>query len=137
LRSLTAIGVAPDRVVPVINRSPRNPRARAELARALTSLVAGGRAGEPFARGALGGRGGSRRFSAFAGPVHVPERKLDDLLRDGGPLPGAVVDPAVQAFRVVSERQLDTSPAQPGPTLITPGSLGRWSEAAESGSGGG
>ncbi len=148
VRSLTAIGVTPGRVVPVINRSPRNPRSRAELARAFATLVVGGRAGVPFGggggvgRAGVGGGGGGvgagvRPHAAFAGPVHVPERKLEDLLRDGAPLPGAIVDPVVQAFRVVSERQLDAGPAQPGPTLITPGSLGRWSEAAEFGSGGG
>jgi hypothetical protein len=123
VRSMTTTGVSPARVVPVINRSPRNPRARAELARALASLLAAG--------------GGGRPEVALAGPVHVPERKLEDVLRDGGPLPGAVVDPVVQAVRAVSERQMDSSPAQSGPTLIAPGSLGRWAEEAEFGTGGG
>jgi hypothetical protein len=62
--------------------------------------------------------------------VHVPERKLEDVLRDGNPLPGAVVDPLVHAVRTVSERQADAAPAQPDVSLITPGSLGSWSETA-------
>ena len=123
VRSLIGIGVSPGRIVAVFNRSPRHPRARAELARALADLLAaGGNAGQEI---------------ALAGPIHVPERKIEDLLRDGAPLPGAVVDPVVQAVRIVSERQFASSPAPPGPTLVTPGSLGGWSESAESGTGGG
>ncbi len=133
VRSLTAIGVSPDRVLPVINRSPRNPRARAEQARALARLLAAGRGGVPAGGAGLGGG----RQTALAGPIHVPERKLEDSLRDGGPLPGAVVDPIVQAVRAVSERQMDSGPALPGPTLIAPGSLGQWSETTEFGTGGG
>jgi hypothetical protein len=75
-----------------------------------------------------------RSATALAGPVHVPERKLEDVLRDGASLPGAVVLPLVQAVRVVAERQLDHAPAGFGLTPVAPGSLGSWSEA-ESGSG--
>jgi hypothetical protein len=122
VRSLQGIGVSPERIVPVVNRSPRNPRARADLARALAGLVA------PT------GSGGA---TALAGPVHVPERKLEDTLRDGGPLPAAVVDPLTHAVGVVAERQSDRAPADSGPTLVAPGSLGSWSEAAEFQAGGG
>jgi hypothetical protein len=130
VRSLLGIGVAPNRIVPIINRSPRNPRSRAELARALAALLAlpvEDRV-DPSAEVEV------RRATALAGPVHVPERKLEDVLRDGALLPGAVVLPLVQAVRVVSERQLDNAPARLGLTPVTPGSLGSWSEA-ESGSG--
>ena len=126
LRSLIATGVSAGRIVPVINRSSRHPRVRAESGRALANLLAAGTGG---AR--------SDRATAVAGPVHLPDRKLEDALRDGSPLPGAVVDPVAHAVRLVSERELDSSPAQPGPTLITPGSLGSWSESADSGTGGG
>jgi hypothetical protein len=129
VRSLTAIGVSPDRILPVINRSPRNPRARAELTRALAPLLTADRGG-----GTGLGRG---RPPALAGPVHVPERKLDEALRDGAPLPGAVVEPILHAVRAVMERQMDSSPAHPGPNLITPGSLGQWSEASDFETGGG
>jgi len=122
IRSLSGIGVSPARIVPVVNRSPRNPRARAELARGLAALVAQSEGGPAL---------------ALAGPVHVPERKLEDALRDGGPFPAAVVDPLVHAVMAVSERQADGAPAQAGASLITPGSLGSWSESAEFGAGGG
>jgi hypothetical protein len=115
--------VSPDRIVPVVNRSPRNPRARADLARALAGLVAP----------ASSGGGGT----ALAGPVHVPERKLEDALRDGGPLPAAVVDPLTHAVGIVAERQSDSAPAKSGPTLVAPGSLGSWSDAEEFQAGGG
>ena len=123
VRSLHAIGVSSGRVVPVVNRSPRNPRARAELARALASL--------------LGPSGSGRDEAALAGPVHVPERKVEDTLRDGGPLPAAVVDPLTHAVRVVAERQSDRAPAKSSPALVAPGSLGSWAEAAEFQAGGG
>ena len=69
--------------------------------------------------------------AALAGPIHVPERKLEDVLRDGGPLPAALVDPLVHAVQAVAERQADSAPARAGGTLVTPGSLGSWPEAAE------
>jgi hypothetical protein len=119
IRALTGIGVSASRIVPVVNRAPRNPRSRAELARALAVLLA------PPSTG-----------TALAGPVHVPERKLDDLLRDGSPLPAAVVHPLVHAVRAVAERQADSAPAQFGATLVAPGSLGSWAESAESGTAG-
>jgi hypothetical protein len=118
IRALTRIGVSSGRIVPVVNRSPRNPRARAELARALAALLSTSGAG-----------------MALAAPIHVPERKVEDLLRDGGPLPAAIVDPLVDAVRVVAERQADSAPARAAGSLITPGSLGTWPEAAEFGAG--
>jgi hypothetical protein len=118
IRALTRIGVSPGRVIPVVNRSHRNPRARAELGRALATLLAGS--------------GGA---TALASPIHLPERKLEDVLRDGAPLPAAVVDPLVQAVRAVAERQADSAPARAVGTRVAPGSLGTWPEAAEFGAG--
>jgi hypothetical protein len=145
VRSLAGAGVAPERILPLINRSPRNPAARAALARTFADLV-----GES-SRGGLGLRGGARGGGgagggigtaagigavATASPVCVPERKLEDVVRDVRPLPAAVVDPVVRAVRAVAERQADRTPAHHGPTRIAPGSLGGWSEQAESGTGG-
>lgn len=117
IRSLVGIGVSGDRILPMLNRSPRNPRARAESARALAQLL-------PAPRLAL------------AGPVHVPERKLDDILRDGAALPGAVVDPVVGAVQTVSRRLLDHAPPAAEPVRIGPGSLGTWAEPADYEAGG-
>ena len=83
VRSLGQVGVPPGRIVAVVNHSPRNPRARAELARALAVLLTG--AG-----------------MALAAPVHVPERKLEDVLRQGAPLPAAVVTPLVRAVQALA-----------------------------------
>jgi hypothetical protein len=114
IRALTGVGVSPSRVVPVVNRSPRNPRARAELGRALASLVAG-----------------PSGATALASPIHLPERKLEDVLRDGGPLPAVMVDPLVRAVQAVAERQADSAPARAGAVPVAPGSLGNWAEPAE------
>ena len=114
IRSLTRIGVSANRIVPAVNRSPRSPRARAELGRALAALLAG-----------------SGRAAGLAGPIHLPERKLEDVLRDGGPLPAALVDPLVRAVQALADRQADSAPAVGGGTLVTPGSLGSWPETAE------
>jgi hypothetical protein len=118
VRSLTGIGVPPGRVVAVINRSPRSPRARAESARALAAVLSG-----------------SGVELALSGPVHVPERKIEDALRDGTPLPGPVTDPVVRAVRVVANRAADSSPPTVHPTRVVPGSLGRWAEGVDTESG--
>jgi hypothetical protein len=110
VRSLARCGVEPARIVTVINRSPRNPRARAESARALAGLLEG-----------------AGITAALAGPVHVPERKVEELIRDGLPLPSAVVAPVVRAVQSVAERVADTAPVAVNPTRVEPGSLGRWS----------
>jgi MinD-like ATPase involved in chromosome partitioning or flagellar assembly len=109
IRSLARIGVPSERIVAAVDRSPRNPRARAESARALSGLLDG--------------------FGlALASPVHVPERKLEDLLRAGDPLPGPIVDPVVRAVIAVAERQSDGAPPSVSPTRIQPGSLGTWTD---------
>lgn len=113
IRSALAAGVDPARIVAVFNRSPRSPRARAALSRALAGLVE-----EPL---------------ALAAPVHVPERKLEDALRDGTPLPAAVVDPVVRAARLVAERQADAPPPDMAPARVEPGTLGSWSASLEEG----
>lgn len=106
-------GVIPGRLLMVVNRAPKSPKARAELTRSLADLVAGG----------LGDSGP-------VGPVHVPDRRgLDEILRDGGRLPHAVADPVARAVVDLIGR----APAQmgaPGPTPvpIVPGQLGSWAE---------
>jgi len=112
IRSLVAMGVSGDRIVAMLNRSPRNPRARAESARALAGLL-------------------PEQRLALASPVHVPERKLDDVLWDGAPLPGSVVDPVVHAVQAVAPRLLDHPPPSADPVRVRPGSLGSWAEPAD------
>lgn len=114
IRQLSSAGVDRARIIPVINRSARHPRTRAESARALTAMIE--------ADGVA---------AALASPVHVPERKLEELLRDGAPLPPALVDPLTSAVRAVAERLADTAPPDNGPARVEPGSLGMWAEDPE------
>ena len=104
LRSALAGGVSSSRLIPVINRSPKNPRSRAEAGAALAKLV-----GQPM---------------AVANPVAVPERRLEPAIRDGSPLPSAVVGPIGVAIRSVLDRLADSPPAHPAPTPVNPGFLG-------------
>jgi len=71
-------GVRPSTIVRVVNRAPRSPRRRAELARALAEL----------------GSGTDSRL----GPVFVPERRnLDVTHSTVGRLPSSLVDPVLHA----------------------------------------
>lgn len=118
VRALVAIGVAPERIVPVVNRAPRSPAGRAGQSRAFSTLVSGWDDSVTF---------------ATAGPVPLPERKIDDVLRDGGMLPSAIVQPLTRAVVAVAGRQADRPPAHGGPTRIRPGSLGAWASEGASG----
>jgi hypothetical protein len=94
-------------VLPVVNRAPRHPRARAEIATALTRLT-----------GAAG---------ASAAPLWIPERRVDDALRNGSPLPHQVVAPLAGAVQAVLDRAVPP-PTAGAPTRIAPGSLGTGSD---------
>jgi MinD-like ATPase involved in chromosome partitioning or flagellar assembly len=119
VRDIAELGVPGSRIVPVVNRAPRNPRARAEAAAALARLLAATHPGVTLA----------------STPVFVPERRrLDDLLRDGVPLPSQIVRPLAGAVRALLERAtLASVPAErPAiehePVAVVPGSLGSWSD---------
>ncbi|HZA00549.1 MAG TPA: hypothetical protein VE575_17450 [Acidimicrobiales bacterium] len=121
LRDVVELGVAGARIVPVINRAPRGPRPRAEVAGALARLLASACPGT----------------SLGSTPVFVPERRrLDDLLRDGAPPPPPIVRPVTGAVRALLERVPElpaASPAAPEPVTVLPGSLGSWdADEAES-----
>jgi len=94
--------VPADVVVPVFNRAPRSPRARAELAAGLREL--------------------SRR--SLAPPVFLPDRRVDDLFRHGGRLPPVLTGPLVAALVDAPARPVEA----PEPVRIAPGSLGVWAE---------
>ena len=121
LADVRELGVEPSRVVPVLNRAPRNPRARADLSRAL---------------GALAGRvlDGADLAST---PLFVPERRrLDDQLRDSAGLPAAMGIPLAAAVRAVLDR-VAARPAglSSGPVAVPPGSLGSWTTYPTEGTG--
>jgi hypothetical protein len=113
---LVEFGVEPARVVPVVNRAPRSPRARADLTKAIATLSA------PFAR--AGG---------LAPVVYLPERKrVDDAIRGGTRLPAALVRDPTESVQAILDRQLarPPRPAAEEPVPVKPGSLGSWSEGA-------
>jgi len=114
LDALLEVGVDPRRLVPVVNRAPRGPRARSEITRAVADLLAG-------VRGA----------DRLASPVYLPERRrLEDAIRDGERLPAAFCAPIGAAVSAVLERvsvDADT-PRLEEPVAIVPGSLGSWAD---------
>jgi hypothetical protein len=115
VRTIEAVretGVEPDRVLPVVNRAPRSPRARAEIAAALAELVPG------EARGA-----------GLPNPLFVGERRHLDLVHhDAAPLPDNLCRPVATAVTarldVLGPRE--TVEVEPVPVAV--GSLGHWDE---------
>lgn len=113
LSDLLGLGVPMERILPVFNRSPRSPRARAELAASLADLLA-----------ANAGTTADR----LAAPTHVPPRDVETALRDGVALPGPGPRTLAQAARAVLDRAGGQA-AGPGsvPVPIPPGSLSAFS----------
>jgi hypothetical protein len=101
-------GVDPARLVTVVNRAPRNPRARAEVTKTLATL--------------------SKRSPAtgsLASPVFIPERRqLERVVRDVVALPASVVSPVKGAVVGVLARSGPAPSAADEPVPVTPGSLG-------------
>jgi hypothetical protein len=108
-------GADPARLVLVLNHSPRSPRARAELTRAVAQLL-----GEVAGGDQLGS------------PLHLPERRgLDDLVRDARRLPSSLAGPVTGVVLGLLERD-DAPPVagvEPEPVPVAAGSLGAWSDA--------
>ena len=118
IRDLLELGVGGARVVPVVNRAPRSPRLRAEVAGALQALLAAAVPGVALA----------------SSPVFVPERRrLAEALRDDAGPPSPLARPLVGAVRGLLERARHAQApprgaAAPEPVLVAPGSLGSWSD---------
>jgi hypothetical protein len=109
LTELLGFGVPVDRVVPVVNRAPRSPRPRAELTAALTELLS-----------ASAGVAADRLVS----PLYLPERRVDEALRDGVALPAPLPALTARAVTAVLERAADRAASTAiTPEPITPGSL--------------
>jgi hypothetical protein len=111
-RDLLAHGVPPGQLLPVVNRSPKGPRARAELTAAFGELL------------------GPDPGEGVPSPVHLGERRhLDEVLRDGARLPDAWLRPLAGTVQAILDRR-DDGVGAPGADTelqpVTPGSLGRW-----------
>ena len=108
-------GVAADRIVPVVNLAPKGARPRAELAQAVAALL-------------------RDRATDLASPVFLPERRVDDALRDGVRLPSAIAAPLAGAFVAVLDRlaeaDADSGSVTDGLQPISPGSLAITAEPA-------
>src|SRR5690606_38956902 len=98
-----------ERVVPVINRAGRSPRARAEMARAYRDLL------------------GADAHPALGAPLFVPNRRgLDDLIATAAPLPDALTRPLGTAVAALLDRLPRVARATPQPERVAAGSLGSW-----------
>lgn len=110
LNDLSTFGVPSERVLPVVNRAPRSPRARAEIKETLCQLTTLG------------------QQSSTLGPLFLPDRPIEEALRDGSRLPGSLVDPLASAARAMLARGSAPEPSDGEARLVRPGSLGRWAE---------
>jgi hypothetical protein len=106
---LLAFGVSVERLVPVISRGPRTPRQRAELTAALRRLLAAS--------------AGAKAIDLVS-PIHLPERRVDDALRDAVPLPAPLPETLAGAYHAVHARTGPVGGPVPGaPERIGAGSL--------------
>jgi hypothetical protein len=108
LDELRSFGVPPARIVPVVNRAPKSPAARAEVTTTLAALAAPG-------------------GDAVPSPIFLPDKRVDDALRDGARLPTGLTGPLAGAFAAVVSRSqsLGDRPRAEG-RPVKPGSLGSW-----------
>lgn len=102
---LLTFGVPAGRVVPVINRAPRSPRARAQLTAALAGLL-------------------PNQHDATSSAVFLPDRRIEQLVVDGRRLPDAFTAPLAAAFAAVLSQQRPTHRRSGQPQPVRPGSLG-------------
>jgi MinD-like ATPase involved in chromosome partitioning or flagellar assembly len=116
-RALVDLGVPGHQLLPVINRSPKGPRARAELTSAFGEL--------------LGVDG-----AAVPTPLHVPDRRhLDQTHRDVVRFNDGWIAPLVGTVQALIDREPEAELAPPMPALepVRPGSLGSWADEGPEG----
>lgn len=114
--ALSEIGVSCQRILPVINHAPRQPRARAGIGSAIRDLT----------------KTRLADADSLASPIFVQTRRgLEATLRDGDPLPKAITEDitsALHALLEISEPMHIDLVSAPEPVAVAPGSLGTWSE---------
>ena len=124
---LLGLGVPGSCIVPVVNRAPRSRRWRAELVAAFAALV-GSSSASPH-QSSDGGRSHgvpAAEVGSIASPILLPERRIEECLRDGVGLPSQVIDPLTGAVRAVLTRRGHSRHRFAGPERVAPGSLGHW-----------
>ncbi|MGH9121458.1 MAG: hypothetical protein ACRDYC_05865, partial [Acidimicrobiales bacterium] len=108
IRGALELGVDGGRVIAVFSQGPKGPAARASLSRTMAEVISG--------------------CGSVAATVHLPERRVEQALRDVTPLSAALVGPLVAAVERVIETQADRAAAVTGGAVrVQPGSLGHWS----------
>lgn len=109
LAALVDVGVEPEQLVPVANRSPRSPRRRAQTTATVSQLLQ-----------AATGMDADR----FQPVLHLPDQDPEAALRDGVALPTALPRAVSHAVLALLERTQPTlAPPLPTPVPIVPGSL--------------
>ena len=121
---LLAFGLTADRLLPVVNRAPRSPRARAELTAALAKI----------GRSSIGGVAGVGP-PPLANPLYLSERGVDDAFRDGVALPTGMARSLARGVTAIRERAATPLVVrQLAPVAIAPGSLRGFTAQEEPGS---
>jgi hypothetical protein len=124
---LLGLGVPGYRVIPVLNRAPRSRRLRAELVAAFAALACPDPASLAHASHVMtGGSVVASEQGSTPSPIFVPERRVEECLRDGVRLPSQMTIPVTGAVRAVLDRHGARRPAFAGPEMVTPGSVGHW-----------
>jgi hypothetical protein len=62
----------------------------------------------------------------IASPIFLPERRIEECLRDGVRLPSQMTAPLTGAVRAVLVRSGRRTLQLAGPEPVTPGSIGHW-----------
>jgi hypothetical protein len=113
--ALRNLGVESRRIMPVLNRSGRGLRHRAEVTRTVASLLT------------------DRGHVPVAAPLYLPERRrLDEVTRDSRRVPTALTTPLTRAVAAALEAAPPTGPAADVEGVpVAAGTLGHWTEADE------
>ncbi|MCC5947225.1 MAG: hypothetical protein JJT89_02110 [Nitriliruptoraceae bacterium] len=109
INELTSFGIGIDRILPVVNRSSWRPRARAELGASLNDLL----------RSSVGGAA-----DRAVNPIHLPDKPVDQALRDGVALPDALARTLARSVGAILDR-VDEPDAEAiaVPERVAPGSF--------------
>lgn len=108
---LLAFGISPERLIPVVNRTPRSPKVRSSMTATVAQLLA------PL--------NGSKFLPS---PIFLPERSLEPTFMDGTALPTAITDPLAGAVHAALSRVSTEPRASRDPEPVAVGSLGNWTD---------